>query len=234
MIGSGPQPIAGHGEPNLQWSSPVALLRDLASYGRIGQYVWYSRQIVGWTRDLEAPAVAEASYALPGAPVIVEIGCFLGCATVLLAGARKLRGGGHIHCIDPFDASGDVFSVPVYRTIAASLTGSLRETFDHNVRRAGVGRFISVHQTTAAMAATTWSTPIDLLYLDGDVSREGARDTYLAWERWLRRGGTLILSSTQTTEQDHDGPLHVVQEFIHPPAYEDIRQVDGITLARKT
>jgi hypothetical protein len=91
-----------------------------------------------------------------------------------------------------------------------------------------------VHQTTAAMAATTWSTPIDLLYLDGDVSREGARDTYLAWERWLRRGGTLILSSTQTTEQDHDGPLHVVQEFIHPPAYEDIRQVDGITLARKT
>jgi glycosyltransferase involved in cell wall biosynthesis len=233
LMGSKAQPAGRPGEPELRWPSPAVRVRDLVSYGRIGRYVWHSRQIIGWTRGAEAPAVADASHRLPGAPVIVEIGCFLGCATVLLAGARRLRGAGRIHCIDPFDGSGDAFSIPVYRSIAASLRGSLRETFESNVRRAGLSNFVTVHQTTAAAAAASWTTPVDLLYLDGDISRTGARDTYLAWERWLRPGGMLILSSTQTTEEDHDGPMHVVQEFIRPPAYGDIRQVDGITLARK-
>ena len=33
-----------------------------------------------------------------------QIGSFLGCSTVLLAGARRLRGSGRVHAVDPFDA----------------------------------------------------------------------------------------------------------------------------------
>jgi hypothetical protein len=43
--------------------------------------------------------------------VIVEIGVYFGSASDL-AGARKIAGTGVVHCIDPFDASGDDFSAP--------------------------------------------------------------------------------------------------------------------------
>ena len=114
------------GEPDTCRASPLALLKDLATYGAIGRYIWHSRQITGWTRGAEAAAVAEASLRLADAPVIVEVGCFLGCATTLLAGPRRIRRSGIVHCIDPFDCSGDSFSVPVYRSIADELRTSLR------------------------------------------------------------------------------------------------------------
>jgi len=220
--------------PELSWPSPVTLLRDLARYGRLGLYVWHSRRIIGWTRGLEAPALARATRELTGVPVIVEIGCFLGCSTVLMAGARKLRGSGQVHSIDPFDGSGDAFSVPVYQSIAASLAKPLRDAFESNIRRAGLTDWVTVHQKDAADAAGQWQDWIDLLYLDGDISREGTIKTYTAWQKWLRPGGVLVVSSTQTTEDHHNGPMHLVAEFIRPPAYQHIRHVEGITLAVKT
>jgi glycosyltransferase involved in cell wall biosynthesis len=218
---------------DLRWPSPFELVRDLIQYGRIGWYVWHSRRIIGWTRGLEAPAVASASYKLQGSPVIVEIGCFLGCATVLLAGARKLRSAGRVHCIDPFDASGDAFSVPVYQSIAATLDRPLRQVFETHLRRAGLNDWVTIHEGKGTDVVRDWHDPIDLLYLDGDVSRNGVRETYSAWHTWLRPGGVLVVSSTGTTEPGHDGPMHLVAEFVRPPAYSNIRQVEGITFAIK-
>jgi len=151
-----------------------------------------------------------------------------------MAGARKLRGSGQVHSIDPFDGSGDAFSVPVYQSIAASLAKPLRDAFESNIRRAGLTDWVTVHQKDAADAAGQWQDWIDLLYLDGDISREGTIKTYTAWEKWLRPGGVLVVSSTQTTEDHHNGPMHLVAEFIRPPAYQHIRHVEGITLAVKT
>jgi glycosyltransferase involved in cell wall biosynthesis/predicted O-methyltransferase YrrM len=219
--------------PELSWASPVALLGDLARYGSLGFYVWHSRRIIGWTRGLEAPALARASHELQGAPVIVEIGGFLGCSTVLLAGARKLRRSGRIHCVDPFDCSGDAFSSPAYQSIAASLKRSLREVFESNIRRAGLTDWVTVHQTNAAAAAREWQGSIDMLHLDGDYSQQGATETYIAWQKWLRPGGVIAVNGTHATEDNHDGPMHVVAEFIHAPAYRDIRRVETITLAVK-
>ena len=70
-----------------------------------------SQAIPGWTRDAEAVALAKLAYRLPRNAVIVEIGSFLGSGAVLLAGARKLRGSGRVHCVDPFNGSGDSYSV---------------------------------------------------------------------------------------------------------------------------
>jgi len=107
--------------------------------------------VPGWTRHGEATTLAHESYALPDGAVVVEIGSFLGCSAVLLAGARKLRGSGKVHCIDPFDASGDEFSVPIYRTIRGFRKATLRERFDKYVERAGVSDFVQVHPGLACL-----------------------------------------------------------------------------------
>jgi hypothetical protein len=86
--------------------------------------------IPGWTSGEDAMQVALTSLGLPGQATIVEVGVFMGRCTVLLAGPRLLRGSGKVHCIDPFDCSGDAFSVPYYvAALQAARSDSLEELF---------------------------------------------------------------------------------------------------------
>jgi predicted O-methyltransferase YrrM len=211
------------------------LLHDRLRWGALGRYIWYSRQVPGWTRGKEAVALVQASSALPGPAVVVEIGSFLGCSAVLLAGARKVRGEGVVHCIDPFDASGDPFSAPIYRGIGRSLPTSLRHSFDATIRRAGLRRWVVVHQSRAEEVALTWTQPVDLLYLDGDQSSSGARAVYAAWSPFLKPGGLLALHNSRPAGQEagHDGHVRLVAETVRPPAYEHVACVGSITVARK-
>jgi predicted O-methyltransferase YrrM len=217
-------------------SIALAFLGDRLRHGPLGRYIWRSRRVTGWTRGQEAVELARASHSLPDGAVIVEVGSFLGCSSVLLAGGRKVRGSGRVHCIDPFDASGDDFSVPVYTRIQEGLGTSLREQFDRNIRRAGLEDWVEVHQGTAEEVARTWSGPVDLLFLDGDQSYEAVHAAYASWAPFVRSGGTIAVHNTDPSRpqhESHDGSIRLVNEFLRPPAYADVRRVDSITFARK-
>jgi predicted O-methyltransferase YrrM len=199
-------------------------------------YLQTSRRIHGWFRHEEAEALACASYSLIGEPVIVEIGCFLGSSSVLLAGPRTVKGTGKVYCIDPFDCSGDAFSVPVYRHLLASLGGgSVRPHFEENMRAANLSDWIEVQQGSASEVARNWTTPIDLLVLDGDQSREGARAAYDSWVPFLKCGGIIALhnSSDRVYEHDHDGHRRVVVEEILSPKYTRVQLIGTTTFAVK-
>src|SRR5438105_4844800 len=113
-------------------ATPLGLVHDRLRWGSLGIYVWRSRRVPGWTRGREAVELATLCHELGGDPVVVEIGTFLGASAILLAGARKLRGSGTLHCVDPFDATGDALSAPFYRASATVLRGGLRRAFDEN------------------------------------------------------------------------------------------------------
>src|ERR1700736_3148535 len=90
-----------------------------------------SETIPGWTRGEEARELLRISHSLSAGAVIVEIGSFLGGGAILLAGPRRIRGSGLVHCVDPFDGTGDSFSVPHYQRIIADVgIGSLRDDFE--------------------------------------------------------------------------------------------------------
>jgi|GEM_PF-671063 len=224
--------IFGAAEPST--ASVVQFARDVLSYGSAGRYIWHSRRIRGWLRGQgEAGALLKAAEGLDGSPVIVEVGTFLGCATVLLAGARKSRGSGRVHCVDTFSPVGDDAAIPVYRAIANSLGVPLKEAFLENMRRAGVADWIVIHAATAEEVARQWDTPIDMLFLDGDVSTDGSRAIFLAWAKFLRPGGILAINGT-VERPDRAGSYQVAKEFVRSPQYQDIRRIDHITFARKT
>ncbi len=203
--------------------------------GDLAEYVARSETIDGWARHDEARELAVVARSLAGAPVIVEIGSFLGSSAVLLAGARRLAGSGIVHCVDPFDGSGDSHSVPVYEEIAAGLDTSLRATFDRNIREAGLSDLVVAHAATAEEAAATWSGAIDMLFLDGDQSPDGARSAFEAWEPFLKPGGVLAVhnSADRTYSPGHDGQRRVVVESVYPPRFTDVRCVGTTTFARK-
>src|SRR5205823_6346260 len=126
--------------PHLELPEPLALTRaglawDRLLNGRLGIYLWLSRRIPSWTRGAEAVALARRAHELESgaAPVLVEVGSFLGASAILLAGARRLRGRGVVHCVDSFDGRGDAFSAPIYREILAALGSPARRAFDQNL-----------------------------------------------------------------------------------------------------
>jgi len=195
-----------------------------------------SETIPGWTRGEEARELLRVSHSLAAGAVIVEIGSFFGAGAILLAGPRRIRGSGLVHCVDPFDGTGDSYSVPHYQRIIAEFgSGSLRHHFERNIQGAGLGPWVRIHQGRADEVARTWSTPIDLLYLDGDQSRKGVREAYDSWSGFLKAGGIIAAhnSAPENHTFEHDGHRCIVEEEIKPQRYSNIRLVSSITFAAR-
>jgi hypothetical protein len=140
-----------------------------------------------------------------------------------------------LHCIDPFDASGDLPSVSSYDAIARQSVLTLRQRFDAYVQRAGLTDWIVVHESTVEKVAANWTSPIDMLFLDGDQSPAGARSAYDAFAPFLKAGGVLAVhnSGDAAYAPGHDGSRRLVVETVRAPEYCDIRCVDSTTFARK-
>jgi predicted O-methyltransferase YrrM len=174
----------------------------------------------------------KAAYHLPDHAVIVEIGSFLGSASILLAGARKLRRTGKLHCVDPFDASGDVVSVPEYSRILMHYEGTSQlEIFRTNVRHAGVANWLSIHQGPAEQVAGGWALPVDMLFMDGDQSPPGARAAFESWSPWLKPNGLLALHNSNEREyaEGHDGHYRLRQRLLAEGAFSFIEEVGSTT-----
>lgn len=224
-----------YGKPDPLFTLPFSYVSDRRRWGPLGAYIWRARRVPGWTRHAEAVRLAQASFGLPCDAVVVELGSFLGCSSVLLAGARKLRGSGTVHCIDPFDASGDSFSTPIYRTIRDSARLPLRDQFERNLEHAGVRDWVKVHPVRAEQVVETWKSPIDLLFFDGHQSYDVVLATYNSWSPFLKNGGILAVHNSKTgyRQESHDGSARLVEELVRPPRYDGVELVKSITFARK-
>jgi MMP 1-O-methyltransferase len=214
---------------------PLARLIYRLRYGKFGPYLADAFPIPSWLGLNESLVLAEACHELPANAAIVEIGSFLGKSAIIMAGARKLRGSGIVHCVDPFDASGDAFSIPAYKAIADSHRLSLRQRFESHIAQAGLSDWVQVHQGTAASIAAGWTEPIDMLFMDGDQSPEGVDLAYESWAPFLKVGGIIALhnSSERAYDPGHDGHRRLLFRRVHSPQYGELRCVDTTTLARK-
>ena len=198
-------------------------------------YLYEAEKIPGWVTAEELMKKGEYSYNLPNNAVVVEIGAFLGRSTVMVAGARKMKRSGLVHSIDPFDASGDDFSIPVYKEIEEQLPVSLLGQFQWNIHNACLEKYVAIHKGTSESVVKTWNDPIDMLILDGDQSPKGARAAFDDWIPFLKTDGILIVhnSADRVYEKDHDGHRRVVVESVQPPQFSDVICVRMTTFARK-
>jgi predicted O-methyltransferase YrrM len=194
-----------------------------------------SMTVFGWRNGEALAEIALASWRLRSDATIVESGVFMGRSTALLAGARRLRGSGKVHCVDPFDCSGDAFSIPHYlQALKDTGDDSLEEVFRRNMARLGIERWIELHKGRSQDLAARWSRSIDLLLLDGDQSPTGAREAYEAWMPHLRRDGIIIMGNVHLQPNEgHDGNSRLAVEEVIPPRYSGIRRVGSTVFAVK-
>ena len=64
------------------------------------------------------------------------------------------------------------------------------------MRRVGLANWVEVRQDRAEELAAAWTSPVDLLVLDGNQSRAGARAAYENWLPFLESGGTIAVHNT--------------------------------------
>jgi hypothetical protein len=209
--------------------------KAFSSPSSLDDYLDLAATIPGWVDRDELSYKAKIVNKLPTDAVIVEIGCFLGRSTVVMAGVRKLIGNGKIHVIDPFDASGDAFSVPFYKLITNKIEQPILDEFRGNITNAKLDNYIVVYKGTAETIIHDWTTPIDFLILDGDQSPAGAKTAYDLWLPLLKPGGYICLhnSGSKIHIPGHDGHRRLFLEEIKPPLFDEIHTEKQTSFARK-
>ena len=154
----------------------------------------------------------------------------------MLAGSRQLRGSGTVHCIDPFDASGDSFSAPIYRDILRQNGGG--DMLAHVLAlldTTALTDYTRIYRGLAEDCISSWHSPIDMLILDGDQSRVGARRAFDDWFPSMRSGGMLVLgnSADRVYEPDHDGNAEVLKQCVASTKFSSIERGDTSFLSVK-
>jgi len=118
--------------------------------------------------------------------VCVELGTWQGASAIPLARSIA-RWGGTLTCVDTWagDLNDDGGSESGQSPIM--LVSCARAMVE-----AGVSAHVRLIPAMTVAAATSWSEPIDFLYVDADHSYEGVRDDLHAWFPHVKPGGLII------------------------------------------
>jgi hypothetical protein len=157
-----------------------------------------------------------------GATRVVEIGVYEGASALLLCEA--LGPSCELHLVDPFGAHPDALPSGWGATEWAT-----RRVLERAVRRRGArAPALRWHVALSHELAARWSGSVDLVFIDGDHSREGCERDWAAWSGFVAPGGRVVFHDAREGEpggRGLPGPSEVVRERFRG------RGTDGWTIA---
>jgi predicted O-methyltransferase YrrM len=137
-----------------------------------------------------------------GRSAVVEIGVYEGSSAIVLCGA--LADDADLHLIDPFvDDSG--WALPSGWGASASAT---RRAVERATRSSGPR--LHWHIERSQELGLRWTTPVDLVFVDGDHSPEGVLEDWRAWHPHVRSGGVMAFHDAK---EAGSGPKQVVDDL---------------------
>jgi MMP 1-O-methyltransferase len=176
--------------------------------------------IEGWLSDAQGRALLAAAAATTGRGAIVEIGSWKGRSTVWLAEGARLAGQ-RVHAIDRHTQSRED---PSANTLAEFLA---------NIGKAGVADAIDPLVMSSAEAADIVRGPVELLFIDGDHSFDGAKHDAEIWLPRVIDGGVVMFHDVATA--GYDGPRRIFRKMVcWNQGFAGIRRVGSMTIARRT
>lgn len=172
----------------------------------------------------EAEAALLARFAA-GRRTVVEIGTYEGSSAVVFASA--MDPGATLHLIDSYEGNALLFG----------WTGTERATrrvMERATRDRG-GPQVEWHVARSSEVAAGWSSPIDLLFIDGDHSEEGTRSDWDAFSPHVAVGGVVIFHDARYGEPGGSdagpGPTIVVDSLFRReqalPGWRIVDEVDS-------
>jgi hypothetical protein len=163
------------------------------------------------------------------ARTIVEIGVYEGGSAVQIA--REMPRDGELHLIDPFGKQPGALP----RDWAATEWATRRTV----ARAARGGPRVIWHARFSQDAVVGWTTPIDLLFVDGDHLEPGVRRDWDDWHGHVVPGGHVAFHDSRE-DRPHGrglpGPTRVVDALFRDgttPGWTIAHEVDRTTVVRR-
>jgi predicted O-methyltransferase YrrM len=147
---------------------------------------------------------------------VVEIGVYEGSSAVVLC--RILDADAELHLIDPFGHHPDALRPGWGATEAATRRVVARAARDHGPR-------VVWHVAFSADVARSWGGgEVDLVFVDGDHSEDGARTDWELWSPLVAQGGVMLFHDARLGRPGGvglPGPTAVVDASVRTdPAWE--------------
>ena len=186
---------------------------DIDSVSRI------AASVEGWLSDAQGRALYTAASRVRGRGAIVEIGSWKGRSTVWLAHGAQ-RAGARVIAVDPHVNSHED---PDANTLDA---------FTANLARAGADGNVDALVMTSAEAARALRGEVELLFVDGDHSVEGARADAVIWLPRILERGVVMFHDVATS--GYSGPRRVFQASVcRNPQFHRVRRVGSMAIAER-
>jgi predicted O-methyltransferase YrrM len=191
----------------------------------------------GFLPDEEADALrAAAATAAPG--LWLEIGTYCGKSTVHLGAVARSRGA-HLVTLDHHHGSEE--NQPGWEWHDPSTVDPYTGRMDtlpflrHTLHDAGLEATVSVLVASTQQVAGWWSSPLQLLFLDGNHTEEVAQHDYAAFARHVVRGGLLVVHDVFPDPKDGGRPpWHVVKRAMRTAAFEPVSECGSLRVLQRT
>jgi MMP 1-O-methyltransferase len=187
------------------------------------------QSIQGWLSEGEATHLYHFAKKVPAGGTILEIGCWKGKSTFCLAkGAPQAQ----VISIDPFNAAGESDSLVEYAEKKGEL--SLLEQYQANLERLGVAQNVkALVGYSSAFVNEFEDQSLDLLFIDGDHSREGAEFDFTHFGNKVKIGGYIIFHDYRPSKKDF-GPTWVINNLVVPGGhFQKIGKFDSLWVGQR-
>ena len=122
----------------------------------------------------------------PGEGFVVEVGAYLGKATIVLGAGLGARGRDErVVSIDPHEAT-------LHRNDQSSSSADTLPLFLHNLEQAGLLSSVTPIRATSSEAAQGWSEPVRLLYVDALHDTLSVLEDIEMWTPHICRDGVIV------------------------------------------
>ena len=173
----------------------------------------------GWLSESQGRELFATAARARGRGAIVEIGSWKGRSTIWLAFGARLAGQ-RVVAVDRHAGSREFPDARTYDEFAA------------NMRRAGVEDVVIPMVMSSETAAAQLAGPVEILFIDGDHSDEGAGADADTWLPRLIDGGTVLMHDVVTA--GYTGPRRVFRRRIcWSDAFAGIRRVGSMGIATR-
>ena len=191
----------------------------------------------GFMPEDEAAALRQAAVtAAPG--LWLEIGTYCGKSTVHLGAVAASRGS-HLVTLDHHHGSEE--NQPGWQWHDQSLVDPLSGRLDtlpslrRTLAEAGLENTVSVLVATTQQVAQWWTTPLTLLFLDGNHTEDVAQHDYAAFARHLLPGGLLAVHDVFPDHSEGgQAPWQVVQRALREGTFTQLGGHGSLRLLRRT
>jgi predicted O-methyltransferase YrrM len=143
---------------------------------------------------------------------VVEVGVYEGSSSVQLVDA--MAPDATLHLVDPYVEN-------ALRSGWRGVERATRRTVERAARRSG-GPRLRWHVCTSEEAARGWNgTPVDVVFIDGDHTREGARLDWELWSPHVSASGVVVFHDAREGKaagRGLPGPTAVVDELFRAPS----------------